>query len=144
MKNNKGFTLIELLVVVLIIGILAAIALPQYFKAVAKSRASDALTTMKAITGAMQRFQLASSTSSMPTKFSELDIEFVGAGTAATYANTATGFTYTISGNEVIAANSAINLTLSHNALTNAIGCTGTDRSAGVCSSLGITTAAAS
>ena len=70
---KKGFTLIELLVVVLIIGILAAIAYPNYQKAVIKARIAKALPEMKAIQEAEDRFYLANGY--YTTNPEELDID---------------------------------------------------------------------
>jgi prepilin-type N-terminal cleavage/methylation domain-containing protein len=58
--SKKGFTLIELLVVVLIIGILSAVALPQYQKAVEKARFTSVVVNVKTWLKAQQVFYLES------------------------------------------------------------------------------------
>ena len=81
-NNNKGFTLIELLVVVLILGILAAMAMPQYFKAVERSRMSEAVSLMGNIAQAQQRKYL--QINKYATKYTGLDVSPKGA-TDSTY-----------------------------------------------------------
>ena len=55
-KKKKGFTMIELLVAILIIGILAAIALPQYRRAMIKTESTQMLTNLQAFHQAQQNF----------------------------------------------------------------------------------------
>ena len=70
---RKGFTLIELLVVVLIMGILASVAMPQYFKSVEKARAAEAINALQAIAAAEQRYNM--KTGNLTGNLWDLDID---------------------------------------------------------------------
>ena len=103
MNNKKGFTLIELLVVVLIIGILAAMAMPQYFKAVERSRMTEADTLLGSIAQAQRRKFL--QRNSFTTNYKGLDVSpkdsngttYYTKGNPATGAN-GNGFAVVLSG----------------------------------------------
>ena len=114
MKNNKhtqrGFTLIELLVVVLIIGILAAVAVPQYNKAVEKARLAEALTMMNSLLSSVNRYILENGYPANQTEFLGdtadcpdcLDISLNGLTCHNEYGDpvcTSSNFTYTVSCN---------------------------------------------
>ena len=73
MQNKKGFTLLELLVVVLIIGILAGIALPQYKMAVGKAKFATLKNNVRAIKSALDRYYLVHD--SYTLNLNDLDVE---------------------------------------------------------------------
>ena len=76
LQQKHGFTLIELLVVVLIIGILAAVALPQYQRAVEKARMTEAITAVESIARANDLYFLANG--EYTRDINDLDIDFPG------------------------------------------------------------------
>ena len=76
MKDKQAFTLIELLVVVLIIGILAAVALPKYEMAVMRSRYSTLKANTKALYDAEKIYQLANG--SYTSDMESLSIDLAG------------------------------------------------------------------
>ena len=75
---SKSFTLIELLVVVLIIGILAAVAVPQYQKAVEKAHIVEAIANLRTIANAHQVYYLANGEYLDANSIGNLDIEIPG------------------------------------------------------------------
>ncbi len=75
MKHKRGFTLIELLTVVMIIGLLTALALPQYRKATERANAANALINVRSLFDAAKRYY--SARSQWPNSLNQLDVKLM-------------------------------------------------------------------
>lgn len=110
MKQNKkaGFTLVEIIIVIIILGVLAALALPKLFSTVEFSKSTEALQALGSIRQSIERCYFASmvTADSLGTiatydncnAFDEIDADDPGTGTDSnfTYAITGTGEQYAI------------------------------------------------
>ncbi len=57
-RNSRGFTLVEILIVVIILGILAAIVIPQFTNASSNARSSSVASTLQTLRGQIELFKI--------------------------------------------------------------------------------------
>ena len=122
-QRSRGFTLIELLVVVLIVGILAAVAVPQYFRVVEKGRVTEASSYAGNLRGAQERYALR--TGAYAVDYNLLDVtipSFKFFGNAPTIANgtTTSGWqvTFTRNTSPTVTSHYTVSYTVIFNSLT--------------------------
>lgn len=75
-SRRRGFTLLELLVVVMILGILTAVAVPQYGRSVRRAEMVEGMSHGKSIFDSALRYKAANGDA--PTNFNQLDVGFMG------------------------------------------------------------------
>lgn len=94
-KNHEGFTLIELLVVIIIVGVLAAIALPSFLSQISRARASEGVTNVGSINRAQQVYryqntQFSSAVSDLDAQITQKYYSYEAANAGATSVDTET------------------------------------------------------
>jgi prepilin-type N-terminal cleavage/methylation domain-containing protein len=107
-QSNQGFTLIELLVVIIIVGVLAAIALPSFLNQIGKARGSEAKSNLGTINRSQQAYRLEQN--QFANALTNLDAKVTGkfyTYTVAGAANTATAVTTPVAGNGDLKVSSA-------------------------------------
>ena len=74
-RRRGGFTLLELLMVVIIIGILAAMALPQFIRAAEKARATEAFNLLGTVRSAENRYRAMEPANQYANDLTNLDVD---------------------------------------------------------------------
>jgi prepilin-type N-terminal cleavage/methylation domain-containing protein len=98
MKSRKAFTLIEVLIVVIILGVLATIAIPQFTKVAKRARLAEAWTNLSAIRTAQSLYYMENAT--YTTTLGNLDVSLTSPNFAYTIpTGTATAFNILATGN---------------------------------------------